>query len=192
VGTLLDDGALERRRRGGAAIAVDVLAVGLAADRRDGGAELGDHLGATRYAAPLAPSTTTRQPVERELAREGVLHEDVVAAERVVDAVGLADVLGGRTEVVDAVVEHEALDLELDLVGQLEALAREELDAVVLEGIVRAEITAPGVGARLRVRKAMPGVGIGTDRAARRRPSSRCPTPSRSPACSPRRGCPCR
>ncbi len=49
---------------------------------------------------------------------------------------------------VDVGVEHELLDFELDLVGELEPFAREKLDAVVLEGVVRGGNDRAGVGAQ--------------------------------------------
>src|SRR5581483_5799419 len=116
-----------------AAAAVDVLAVGLAGERVDARAELLDDLGRDAVAGAVRCVDHDAEAVERERAREAVLDEDVVAPERVVDAEGLSDLPRRRPEVVDRVREDELLDLGLDGVRQLEAVRREELDAVVLE-----------------------------------------------------------
>jgi hypothetical protein len=52
-----------------------------------------------------------------------------------VDAAGAAEAGALRETAVDRLVE-QLLDLLLDVVGQLEALRTEQLDAVVLEQIV--------------------------------------------------------
>ncbi len=49
--------------------------------------------------------------------------------------------------VEQAVIKHQGLDLALDFVVQLETLAREKLDAVVLVRIVRCRDHHAGVGA---------------------------------------------
>ncbi|MGC3991561.1 MAG: hypothetical protein QM796_18105 [Chthoniobacteraceae bacterium] len=60
-----------------------------------------------------------------------------VAPERVVDALGLADIAGGRADRINLAAEDQMLDPALDLVVELVAVAAEELDTVVLVGIVR-------------------------------------------------------
>ena len=144
-----------------------------------------DDLGAELLEAPRArPCTRRRARSRRRCVRPSsvrcrgnvFLQEDDVAAARVVDADGLADV-GRRSDAqrVDRVAEDEPLDLGLDLVGELEAVAAEELDAVVL---VRVVATPRSRRRRRRrastcVMNAMPGVGSGPT-SRRRRPSSRC------------------
>ena len=52
------------------------------------------------------------------------------------------------------------LDLGLFVVGELEAEAAEELDAVVGEGVVRGRDDHAGVGGALDDQAASPGVGM--------------------------------
>jgi hypothetical protein len=82
--------------------------------------------------------------------KEG-LEEDHVAADGVVDALGLPDELGGGTQAVEVrrrrrPPQDEPLDLELVLVGELEAGPVEELDAVVLVRVVAGADDDSGVG----------------------------------------------
>ncbi len=121
----------------GPAALVDVLAVGGDPERHHAGPELLEHLGGDLVGGPVPAIDRHRKAVEREMPREGGLHEDVVPPDRVVDAKRLADLRGRRPQRVDRVGEHQPFDLSLDLVGQLEALAVEELDAVVLKRVVR-------------------------------------------------------
>ena len=119
------------------AIAIDVLAVGLAGERRHARTEFLDHLGSDPVTGTVGRVHDDLHAVERQVAGKAVLGEDVIPAEGVIDAEGLADLGSGRAQVVDGVREHQFLDLRLQVVGELEAVGGEELDAVVLEGIVR-------------------------------------------------------
>ena len=89
------------------------------------------------------------QPVERQLARQHVLQEHVVAAVGVVDAERLADA-AGRSAACGRVSspKHQLLDGGFGGVGELEAVGAEELDAVVLERVVRCGDRDAGVGAQ--------------------------------------------
>ena len=150
-------------RRERAAVLVDVLPVRIDALRDDARAELLEDLGRDAVGRPLPAVDDHLEAVERQVARERVLHEDVVAPDRVVDAERLADRGGRRTERVDRVREHEPLDLRLDLVGQLEPRPAEELDAVVLERVVGGGDDHPGVRAECPREERDPGRGERTD-----------------------------
>src|SRR5206468_2354803 len=60
-----------------------------------------------------------------------------VTAEGILDAHGLADFIGGGTDVFDAATEDEVFDLMLDLVFQLITVCAEKFNAVVIVRIVR-------------------------------------------------------
>ena len=94
----------------------------------------------------MAQSTTTRRPSRREFARQRALGEFDVAVMHAVDAAGAAEAGALRQPLVDRLVE-QLLDLLLDVVGQLEALRAEQLDAVVLEQIVRGRDHHAEIGA---------------------------------------------
>ena len=147
VGAVPPDGVLQRLGMERPAVPVDVLAVGIDAERDHPGAELLQDLGGHFVRGTVAAIDGDREPIERQVARERALGEDVVAADGIVDAEGLPDLGSGRAERVDRVREDEPLDLRLELVGELEPGRAEELDAVVLEGIVRRGDDDPGVGA---------------------------------------------
>src|SRR4051812_18753026 len=72
--------------------------------------------------------------LEIEIAREGRFAEFYVARPRIVAPAHLAEL---RRRVAAHRLVHFGLDRRLDLVRKLEAVAGEELDAVVLIGIVR-------------------------------------------------------
>ena len=91
--------------------------------------------------------------VEQQVAGEGVLREHHVATARVLELLRAADVLAGgeraeqrRARAARAVLQ-ERLELRFLLVRQLEAVAPEDLDAVVLVGIVARADDDAGVGA---------------------------------------------
>ena len=90
------------------------------------------------------------QAVEAEIARQRALGEFDVAVMDAVDAAGAAETGALRQFLVERFVE-QLLDLLFDVVGELEALRAEQLDAVVLEQIVgggnhHAEIGAHRLG----------------------------------------------
>ena len=131
-----------------AAAEVDVAPVRLGVEHRDLGAELAQHLRRDLVGRAVGAVDDDAQPGERQLARERALGELDVAPDRVVGAEGLADRVRGRPHVVDPPGGDEVLDLGLERVRELVALAREELDAVVLVGVVRGRDHDPGVGAQ--------------------------------------------
>ena len=85
---------------------------------------------------------------ECHAARERGLGKLDVAAQRVVNAHGLADFLGDRPDVFDVAAEHEIFDFKLDLVVEFVAVGAEKLDAVVGVGIVGSGDDDAGVGAQ--------------------------------------------
>ncbi len=113
---------------GGAAAGVDVLPVGLDPDRLDLGAEaLEDR---RRGAVGGAVGAVEHYLATGEVEREGLLQLAQVVLQAAVQLPHVAGVLG-RRRLVD-----QRLDPGLDLVGELHALAVEELDPVVVEGVV--------------------------------------------------------
>ena len=86
------------------------------------------------------------EAVQFQLLGKGALEVGEVAALGVLDAEGLADVGGGGPGAVHFGVDHQALDVGFDLVGQLETVPGEEFDAVVLVGIMGGRNDHPGVG----------------------------------------------
>jgi hypothetical protein len=121
-----------------AAFVIDVDAVGIDADRHHLGAELFENLGADLVARAVGAIDRDAHRFEARGARHAGLQKNQVASDRVVDARGLADVAVRCAPVRQcAVVENQLLDFRLELVVELEAVAREKLDAVVLERIVR-------------------------------------------------------
>ena len=122
-----------------AAAEVDVPAVGPDVDLVDGGAQLTEHLRRDVIGGAVGAVDDDLDAVEGQLLREGVFQELDVAPDRVVDALRLADRVGRGARPVVAAADrlHAPLDLGLDLVGQLEAVGGEDLDAVVLVRIVR-------------------------------------------------------
>ena len=98
--------------------------------------------GATMWAAPCAQSTTMSQPVEPCGQRRQHMGDVAVHL-----AVGVADPADGRADGAVPGLAEPPLDLVLDLVGQLEAAAGEELDAVVGRRVVRGRQHDAEVGA---------------------------------------------
>ena len=91
VGAIGEHFALEHRRSGGAAAAVDVDAVGLDADRDDFGAQFPQDLGRHLVGGAMGAIDDDLQPVEPQAAREGVLDELDIAAAGVIQAAGAAE-----------------------------------------------------------------------------------------------------
>ena len=147
VGAVGEDVGAEIFRVGRAAVAVDVGAVGVAADPDDVGAQLTQRGGRDLVGGAVRAIDDDLEAVEAQAAWEGRLGRFDVAAGGVGQARGAAEILGGGESVGDA-VSHQGLDLGLLLVGQLEAAGTEELDAVVFEGIVRGGDHDAEVGAQ--------------------------------------------
>jgi hypothetical protein len=105
----------------GPAAVVDVAAVGLDAQREHIRPQLGEHL--RRHLIPGAVGAVDHHldAVQGLLPGEGPLEELDVAAARVVDAGGLADLPAGAGA---PVLLHQPLDLCLHVVGQLESRRR--------------------------------------------------------------------
>ncbi len=70
-----------------------------------------------------------------------------VAAQGVINSHRLADVIGGRTDMLDSARKHQILDLVFDFFVELVAIRAEEFDAVIIVGIVRRGDNNAGVGA---------------------------------------------
>ena len=131
-----------------AAAVVDVPAVGLHAQLDHLGAQLVEHLGRDLVGRAVGAVDHDPHAVQGRLRGEGVLQELDVAARRRPRCAWPCRCSDGP--LVVAVGLHQALDLGLDLVGQLEPVAGEELDAVVLVGVVRGADDHAGVGAHRR------------------------------------------
>ena len=146
VGAHLAHLAAQRLRRGGAAFLVDVEAVRLDPDRNDVGAEFPQRFRHHLVGRAIGAIDHHAQAVEAEIARQRALGEFDVAVMDAVDAAGAAEAGALRQLLVERFVE-QLLDLLLDVVGQLEALRAEQLDAVVLEQIVRGRNHHAEIGA---------------------------------------------
>ena len=173
------DGLREQREVGRAAADVDVRPVRLVADRRDLRAELLERL--RREPGVGAVRAVDRDPKAGEVGAEALEHVLEVAVRSDLDAVDLA--AAGRRPV------EQRLDLLLGGVGQLAAVAVEELDAVVLGRVVRggddrAEIEAEQRDRRSRQHAGEDGAPAGGGDAARERLLE---LRARWPACRARR-----
>ena len=150
IGAHLAHLAAQRFRRGGSAFLVDVESVGLDADRNDIGAQFPQRFRHHLVGGAVGAIDHHAQAVEAEVARQRALGEFDVAVMDAVDAAGAAETGALRQPLVERFIE-QLLDLLLDVVGQLEALRAEQLDAVVLEQVMRggnhhAEIGAHRLG----------------------------------------------
>ena len=146
IGAHLAHLAAQRFRRGRAAFLVDVESVGLDADRNHVGAQLPQRFRHHLVGRAVGAIDHHAQAVEAEIARQRALGEFDVAVMDAVDAAGAAEAGALRQFLVERLVE-QLLDLLLDVVGQLEALRAEQLDAVVLEQIVRSRDHHAEIGA---------------------------------------------
>ncbi len=104
-------------------------------------------IGATLYAAPCAASTTIRTPSSERSCGNVCFKIDDVAGARILEFLGAADGGAGVARAEERVVGHQALDLGLHRVGELEAVRPEDLDAVVLIRVVARADDDAGVGA---------------------------------------------
>ncbi len=124
---------LGRRNMGRADAVVDVQPVRLDPERDHLGPELPQHLRRGAVGGAMGAVDHHPEPVEPQALREGGLGVFDIAAAAVVDAPGPADQLRlGQRDLA----RHDRLDLGLGLVGELEAVRAEELDAVVRGRIV--------------------------------------------------------
>ena len=136
-----------RLGRGGADVLVDVETVGIDADGEDIGAQFPQRGRRDLVGGAIGAIDDDAQPFEAQLLREGALGEFDVARLRVIDAARAAD-LGRRGEAVGEAVRHQLFDLGFALVGELLAVAIEQLDAVVVVGIVRGRDHHAEIGAQ--------------------------------------------
>src|SRR6266513_1920201 len=120
--------------RGGAKSLIDIETVGPDADRDDVGAQLMEHVGRDVVGRAMRAVDDDLHAFQVELGREGRLAELDVAPAGIVDA-PRASQAGGLVAAHWPL--HLRFDRRLGAVGQLEAVAGEELDAVVGVRIVR-------------------------------------------------------
>ena len=118
------------------ALAVDVEAVRLDADRDDVGAELPQRRRRHPIAGTLGAVDDDAQAFEREVARQRTLGEFDVAVVDAVDTLGAAK-FAAFGQALGHIAVDQTFDLVLDLVRQLVAVRPEQLDTVIVEGIVR-------------------------------------------------------
>ena len=142
--------AAQRFRRGRSAFLVDIESIGLDADRNHVGAQFPQRFRHHLVGRAVGAIDHHAQAVEAEVARQRALGEFDVAVVDAVDTAGAAETGALRQPLVERFVE-QLLDLLFDVVGQLEALRAEQLDAVVLEQVMRggnhhAEIGAHRLG----------------------------------------------
>jgi hypothetical protein len=134
VGLVPQHRRLQLRGRGGAEQVVDVEAVRRHAHRHHVRAQLVEHVRRHAVGRAVGAIHHQLQPAQVEMRRKRRLAELDVAPARIVHAPRAPQVRGRIA--ADRLLE-QALDLGFHGVGQLEAVAREELDAVVRVGIVR-------------------------------------------------------
>ena len=146
---------------------VDVEPVRVHPDGHDLRTELREHAGRNLVGRAVRAVDDEPQPLEHDPPRKGALAELDVASRRIVHPLHLADAVG--CDRLERALEGE-LDRDLRLVGQLSALPREELDAVVEVGVVGGADHDAGIGAvglrqvrdgRRRGRTEQPNVGAG-------------------------------
>nr|BFF18950.1 hypothetical protein GCM10025730_24710 [Promicromonospora thailandica] len=145
-----DDG-LELLRVGGAALLVDVPAVGAGVHHHDVGARRAQRLGAHLAGRAVGAVQRDAQPFERTAVRGGAdaVGEVPYVALRGGLAVGADPPDVGARGPLPLLAER-GLDRVLDRVVELEPAAREELDAVVGHRVVRGGDHDPEVGLQLR------------------------------------------
>ena len=143
--------------------------------------------GATRCVAPLAQSSATSQAGEVEVGEALVQRAQVVLL-RAVERADAAD-RGRRAPGRAEALLQAALDLELGRVGELEAVAAEELDAVVAVRVVRGAEHRGEVEARSGGPAAGRPASAGRRRAGPRRRRRRRPRPAPPRASRPTRAC---
>ena len=112
VGAHLAHLAAERLRLGGAAILVDVEAVGIDPDREHLGAEFPQRVGNDAIGRAVGAIDDDAQAVERDVARQGPLGEFDVAVVHAVDALG-APQRGGLGELLAEIAVDQLLDLRI-------------------------------------------------------------------------------
>jgi hypothetical protein len=120
----------------GAAFLVDVASVGIHADREHLGAELLEDRGTHLVGGTVCAVEHHPHAAQIHVGGEGLLEEDHVAPSRIVDAPRPPEVVRSGAMALEHAGADQIFDAALELVGQLEAIVGEELDAVVLVGIV--------------------------------------------------------
>ena len=138
------------------------LPSGLDAERDDLGAQLLEHRGRHPVGGAVGAVDDDGQPLERELAREGVLEEDDVAAARVLEPDRAANLGRGGPQVVDRRRWRSAPRSSPSVSsGSLKPSRQKNLMPLSWYGLWEAEITAPASARIEVVMLAMPGVGSG-------------------------------
>ncbi len=133
-------------RMGGAAHAVDILAVGPHSDGDDLRPQLDEDLRRHLVGGPMGAIDHDLEAVQLQFPGEGALQKGDIAAAGIVDAEGLADLGGCGPGPLYLRIGHQLLHVGFYLIGQLETISGKELDAVVLIGIVGGGNDHPGVG----------------------------------------------
>ena len=141
------------------AVAVDVPAVRLDADRNHVRAQFGQDVGGDLVGRAVGAVDHDLDAFQRQFARKRVLDEHVVAAQGVVHADRFADEVRGGPRGRGRRPPHEGGDVVLDRVGQLQAVPREDFEAVVLKGVVRRRDHDARIGAQAAGQKGDPGRG---------------------------------
>src|SRR5437867_13246177 len=104
-----------QRRMHRTAIFVDVFTVGVIAIDDDVCAQFAQDAGGRFVSGAVGAIDHHAHPFEGHAARERSFGIFNVTAESILDAHGLADFIGGGTDVFDAATEDEVFDLMLDL-----------------------------------------------------------------------------
>ncbi len=125
---------------------VDVDPVRLHPQGRHLGPELREHQGGHAVGRSVGGVDHHPNPIEREIAGKGGLGEGHVATARVLQLLRAPDPGPDLAGPQRLSVGHESLDLRFGLVGQLESVAPENLDAVVGVWVVAGADHDAGVG----------------------------------------------
>ena len=133
IGAFFDHPCLDRIERGRADIAVDIGAVRLDAHGDDIRAQFPDRRWCDLVGGSVGAIDHDLQPVETDVAGHRLLNRVDIATARVVDPAGPADAVGLDEQ---RLLLEQQFDRCFGLVGKLEAVGTEQLDAIVLVRIV--------------------------------------------------------
>ena len=141
------------------AVAVDVPAVRLDADRDDVRAQFGQDVGGDLVGRTVGAVDHDLDAFQRQFARKSVLDEHVVTAQGIVHAHRFADAVRGKPRDRGGRPAHEGRNVVLDRVGQLQALLGKYFETVVLKRVVRGRDHDAGIGPQTARQKGHPGRG---------------------------------
>ena len=148
VGAVLPDLPAHLLGVHGTAVLVDVHAIGLDAVIENLRAQFAQHARGGFVGGAVGAVHHDPHAFEGHSLGERTFGVFDVSAQRVVNADGFADGLGGRADVFYIAAEDQLFDLAFDIVVQLVTIRTEEFDPVVVIRIVRGGDHDAGVGAQ--------------------------------------------